>query len=122
MVRSMHTICCIGIGVDSPKGTKLLQVSNNRQQAKYVETAINGDKKQGCTAVLPSQDLAILVEHAEKVGNNCKDYEKPVSPLNMDLGDLWRDTCIEFSVKTLTDAIPVDYVPKYMQWWSPNYD
>ncbi|KAK9993594.1 hypothetical protein SO802_023297 [Lithocarpus litseifolius] len=84
-----------GIGVDSPKGTKLSQVTNNRQQAKNVETTINGDKKQGCTAVLPSQDLAILVEHAEKVGNNCKDYEKPVSPLNMDLGDLWRDTCIE---------------------------
>ena len=53
-----------GIGVDNPKGTKLSEVSNNRQQAKNVETTINGDKKQGCTAVLPSQDLAILVEHA----------------------------------------------------------
>ncbi|XP_023892364.2 uncharacterized protein LOC112004365 isoform X1 [Quercus suber] len=49
-----------GVGVDSPKGTELAQVSNNRQQAKKVETAINGDKKQGCTAFLPSQDLAIL--------------------------------------------------------------
>lgn len=99
-----------GVGVDSPKGTELSQVSNNRQQAKKVETAINGDKKQGCTAFLPSQDLAIPAEHAEKVGNNCKDYEKPGSPLDMDFGDLWRDPCIEFAVKTLTGAIPVDCV------------
>ena len=40
-----------GRGVDNPKGTKLSEVSNNRQQAKNVETVINGDKKQGCTAV-----------------------------------------------------------------------
>ncbi|KAK7813874.1 methyl-cpg-binding domain-containing protein 13 [Quercus suber] len=85
-----------GVGVDSPKGTELAQVSNNRQQAKKVETAING----------PSYSA----EHAEKVGNNCKDYEKPGSPLDMDFGDLWRDPCIEFAVKTLTGAIPVDCV------------
>ena len=111
-----------GVGIDSPKGTELSQLSNNRQQAtgdlatlatpehtRKVETAING-KKQGSTVVLPSRDLAIPVEHAGKVENNCKDYDMPGSPLNMDFGDLWRDPCIEFAVKTLTGAIPVDCV------------
>lgn len=77
-----------GEGIDSPKSTELS--SENK-----------GDKKQGCSVVLPLQG---------KVEENYRDYEKPGSPLNMAFSDSWMDPCIEFAVKTLTGAIPVDCV------------
>ena len=104
-----------GEGIDRPKSTELSLVLNNSQLAtgdlatsgetKMEETENNGDKKQGCSVVLPVPE-----EHARKVENNYRDYEKPGSPLNMAFSDSWMDPCIEFAVKTLTGAIPVDCV------------
>ncbi|XP_059452419.1 methyl-CpG-binding domain-containing protein 13 isoform X2 [Corylus avellana] len=107
-----------GEGIDRPKSTELSSVSNNSQLAtgdlatsaspdktKMEETENKGDKKQGCSVVLPVPE-----EHARKVENNYRDYEKPGSPLNMAFSDSWMDPCIEFAVKTLTGAIPVDCV------------
>lgn len=112
-----------GEGIDSPKSTELSSVSNNSQLAtgdlatlatpgktKMEETENKGDKNRGCSVVLSLQDLALPEEHAGKVEDNYRDYEKPGSPVNMAFSDSWMDPCIEFAVKTLTGAIPVDCV------------
>lgn len=112
-----------GVGIESPKSTELSFVSTNSQHAigdlatsatpeqnKMVEMRSNSDRKQGCTVVLPSQNLAIPEQHAGKVEDKLKDNEKPGSPLNIDFCDSWMDPCIEFAIKTLTGAIPVDCV------------
>lgn len=102
---------------DSPKSMVVSPVSNSSQHAtgdlathkKMEETGNKGDKKQGRSVVLPLQDLGIPEEHPRKVEDNCRDCEKSGSLLNVDNGS-WMDPCIEFAIKTLTGAIPVDCV------------
>uniref|UniRef100_A0A6N2NHG5 MBD domain-containing protein n=1 Tax=Salix viminalis TaxID=40686 RepID=A0A6N2NHG5_SALVM len=61
--------------------------------------------------------MAALDEHAGKedigssgnLGSSNKADEKPVSPLNLPFADAWSDPCIEFAIKTLTGAIPLDF-------------
>lgn len=45
----------------------------------------------------------------EDKGDDIKaDEERGGSPLSFSLKDLWTDPCIEFAIKTLTDAIPIE--------------
>ncbi|XP_041002831.1 uncharacterized protein LOC121248431 isoform X1 [Juglans microcarpa x Juglans regia] len=111
-----------GVGVDSPKSTEMSAISINSRHATgdlatlafpeqtKVEAKVKGDMKQGCPVVLPFQNLATPKQHAWKVENKFSDYEKPGSPLNMTSCDSWMDPCIDFAIKTLTGAIPVDCV------------
>jgi hypothetical protein len=50
-----------------------------------------------------------IPEHARGVETSSKADEKPVSPLNLPFADAWSDPCIEFAIKTLTGAIPLDF-------------
>ncbi|XP_011048657.1 PREDICTED: uncharacterized protein LOC105142633 isoform X5 [Populus euphratica] len=50
-----------------------------------------------------------IPEHARGVETSNKADEKPVSPLNLPFADVWSDPCIEFAIKTLTGAIPLDF-------------
>ncbi|OMO97887.1 Methyl-CpG DNA binding protein [Corchorus olitorius] len=65
-------------------------------------------ERQGCGISLPVTGSVIRNEHAEKVENGHKTDEKLGSSLDMPLPDIWADPCIEFAIKTLTGAIPIE--------------
>ncbi|OMO86042.1 Methyl-CpG DNA binding protein [Corchorus capsularis] len=65
-------------------------------------------ERQGCAINLPVTDSVVMNEHAEKVENGHKTDEKLGSSLDMPLPDIWADPCIEFAIKTLTGAIPIE--------------
>ncbi|XP_038994092.1 uncharacterized protein LOC120118010 [Hibiscus syriacus] len=71
----------------------------------------NGNRiveRQGCGINMPPTDPTIWKENAGKVEKGHK-IETPGSSLEMPLADIWSDPCIEFAIKTLTGAIPVEY-------------
>lgn len=74
--------------------------------AEKTDTMGNADEKQGCPVVLPLGNPSMPEEHGLQVENDNK-TDKPGSPLNVSLNDLWTDPCIEFAIKTLTGAIPI---------------
>ncbi|XP_030463449.2 methyl-CpG-binding domain-containing protein 13 [Syzygium oleosum] len=74
-----------------------------------METEKEDNEKQGCGAVLPLQKLAQPEKHAGKVSAVETAGDVPGSSLNLPFGDSWEDPCIEFAIKTLTGAIPVEY-------------
>lgn len=76
---------------------------------EYMETEKEDNEKLGCGAVLPLQKLAQPEKHAGKVSAEENAGDVPGSSLNLPFGDSWADPCIEFAIKTLTGAIPVEY-------------
>ncbi|XVE58560.1 hypothetical protein DITRI_Ditri04bG0179000 [Diplodiscus trichospermus] len=92
--------------VNSGKGPAVLatpELSGVREE--------NGNKsveRKGCGIDMPLPDPTIPQEHPGKVEKCYKIDEMPGSSLDMPLADIWADPCIEFAIKTLTGAIPVD--------------
>lgn len=74
-----------------------------------METEKEENEKQGCGVVLPLQKLAQPEKHVGKVSAEETAGDVPGSSLNLPFGDSWADPCIEFAIKTLTGAIPVEY-------------
>ncbi|XWS50545.1 hypothetical protein CRYUN_Cryun12cG0096000 [Craigia yunnanensis] len=78
----------------------------------HAESEQNGNRsvgRQGCGINMPLADSTIQKEHAGKVKKGHKTDETPGPSLDMPLADIWADPCIEFAIKTLTGAIPVEY-------------
>ncbi|XVF53628.1 hypothetical protein PTKIN_Ptkin05aG0113900 [Pterospermum kingtungense] len=78
----------------------------------HAEREKNGNRsvdRQGCGIDMPLPDQAIQKEHSGKVAKCHKTDETPGPSLDMPLADIWADPCIEFAIKTLTGAIPVEY-------------
>lgn len=73
------------------------------------ESRINGE--QDCRSAVS------LEEHARTTENDTKADEKSGSPIEFPFGVSWQDPCIEFAIKTLTDAIPLDYDPNIQQYF-----
>ncbi|GMJ06533.1 hypothetical protein HRI_004322500 [Hibiscus trionum] len=69
---------------------------------KIVET-------QACGNNVPPTNPTIRKEHAGKVEKGHKIDNAPGPSLEMSLADILADPCIEFAIKTLTGAIPVEY-------------
>lgn len=104
-----------GIAFDSSKSSEVFPGSEHSSGqdatpsglAGKVETENKDEREQGGTVVLPSVNFSItegLVDTDNKAGEK--------SGYLVDQGALsfsWPDPCIEFAIKTLTDAIPLDY-------------
>ncbi|XP_007038659.2 PREDICTED: uncharacterized protein LOC18605543 isoform X1 [Theobroma cacao] len=104
-----------GIPCDNPKISELNSSKGPGILATpevHAERKVNGNgsvERQGCGMDLPLADPAIPKEHAGKVEMGHKTDDKPGSSLDTPLADIWADPCIEFAIKTLTGAIPVEY-------------
>ncbi|KAL2527264.1 Methyl-CpG binding transcription regulator [Abeliophyllum distichum] len=84
----------------------------NRGSSNGIEkfkTENSDDNKQKSSAILPLGDLSPPKMLA---GDDCKGGEKQEMPIDMSFNDLLKDPCIEFAIKTLTGAIPIDDVNK----------
>ncbi|KAK8537127.1 hypothetical protein V6N12_043302 [Hibiscus sabdariffa] len=66
-------------------------------------------ERQGRGTDVPPTDPTIWKEQARKVEKGHKIDAMAGSSLEMPLADIWADPCIEFAIKTLTGAIPVEY-------------
>ncbi|XP_030536610.1 methyl-CpG-binding domain-containing protein 13 isoform X2 [Rhodamnia argentea] len=107
-----------GISFDTPT-ENALEFSKSRNSfgdlahpnvhGENMETEKEDNEKQGSGAVLPLQKLAQPEKHAGKVSAEENAGDVPGSSLNLPFGDSWADPCIEFAIKTLTGAIPVEY-------------
>ncbi|CAA2977725.1 methyl- -binding domain-containing 13 isoform X1 [Olea europaea subsp. europaea] len=68
------------------------------------------DNKQKRSAILPLRDLSSPKPHA---GDDHNGGEKQEMPIDTSFNDLLKDPCIEFAIKTLTGAIPIEDVNKF---------
>ncbi|XVF12473.1 hypothetical protein REPUB_Repub08aG0121600 [Reevesia pubescens] len=78
----------------------------------HAERGENGNRRverQVCDSDMALADPTFRKEHAGKVEKGHKTDGTPGSSLDMPLADIWADPCIEFAIKTLTGAIPVEY-------------
>ncbi|KAF3433006.1 hypothetical protein FNV43_RR24108 [Rhamnella rubrinervis] len=74
--------------------------------ARKVETESKVKREQGSSVVLPPVNCTIPKGRVE---TDNKADENSGYPIEFPLGSSWPDPCIEFAIKTLTDAIPLDY-------------
>ncbi|KAL2550368.1 methyl-CpG-binding domain-containing protein 13 [Forsythia ovata] len=84
----------------------------NRGSSNGIEkfkTENSDDNKQKGSAILPLRDLS---PPKMRAGDDCKGGEKQEMPIDMSFNDLLKDPCIEFAIKTLTGAIPIEDVNK----------
>ncbi|XP_022888789.1 methyl-CpG-binding domain-containing protein 13-like isoform X3 [Olea europaea var. sylvestris] len=81
--------------------------SNGNEKLK---TENSDDNNQKGSAVLPLRDPSPPKMHAV---DDCKEGEKQEMPIDTSFNDLLKDPCIEFAIKTLTGAIPIEDVNKY---------
>ncbi|WCJ36627.1 methyl-CPG-binding domain protein 13 [Euphorbia peplus] len=63
--------------------------------------------QQGCTADQPLNNV-VTGEQVEELEISKREDEKAGSAFNLSFADAWADPCIEFAIKTLTGAIPLD--------------
>ncbi|XP_022764892.1 methyl-CpG-binding domain-containing protein 13-like isoform X2 [Durio zibethinus] len=104
-----------GIPCDTPK----ISESNSSKvpgvlatpevHAERDENGYRSVEKHDCGINMPIADPAIQKEHAGKVEKGQKTDETLWPSLDMPMADIWADPCIEFAIKTLTGAIPVEY-------------
>ncbi|XVE64206.1 hypothetical protein DITRI_Ditri07aG0082900 [Diplodiscus trichospermus] len=92
---------------NTSKGPRIL--ATPEVLAEREENGIRSVERQGCGINMPLADPRIQKEHAEKVENGHKTDGTPGTSLDMPLEDIWADPCIEFAIKTLTGAIPLEY-------------
>lgn len=74
--------------------------------AGKVETENKVKREEEGNVVLPPANFTIPEGRAE---TDNKADEKSGCPIEFPLGSSWPDPCIEFAIKTLTDAIPLDF-------------
>ncbi|KAK4777122.1 hypothetical protein SAY86_005810 [Trapa natans] len=99
-----------GIDFDTPKSTLIGSTGCNlrdaaservRDQDGHIEIEREVDKIQE----LPDKNIPRVHNNEERAG-----ADVPGSSLSdLPFGDSWQDPCIEFAIKTLTGAIPVEY-------------
>ncbi|XP_050225499.1 methyl-CpG-binding domain-containing protein 13 [Mercurialis annua] len=91
-----------GISFENQESAQASSGSNNSEVAGLATLADNTRKENFRNL----SNIAIMEEHAREI--DVRDKEKLGSTLNMSLTDAWADPCIEFAIKTLTGAIPLD--------------
>ncbi|XP_039044568.1 methyl-CpG-binding domain-containing protein 13-like isoform X2 [Hibiscus syriacus] len=105
----------IGIPCDTPKISE-----SNSGKVPGIQTTPearsereeNGNRivgRQGSGIDVPPTGPTIWKEQAGKVEKGHKTDELAGPSLETPLADIWADPCIEFAIKTLTGAIPVEY-------------
>ena len=104
---------CIAFAIKTLTGTSVddsdsIKVSPGSSNNEFVGMATL-DNHAGKEDIGNNGNLSILEEHARAVGTSNKSDEKPVSPLVLPFADAWSDPCIEFAIKTLTGALPLDF-------------
>uniref|UniRef100_A0A2P2K5Q8 Uncharacterized protein MANES_14G027100 n=2 Tax=Rhizophora mucronata TaxID=61149 RepID=A0A2P2K5Q8_RHIMU len=82
---------------------------NSEEHAQIEDTGNGGELNQGCRVVLPLGNLTIPEEPTVEDKRTQKSDKQPDIPFNFPSMDSWSDPSIEFAIKTLTDAIPLDY-------------
>ncbi|KAK8657195.1 hypothetical protein V6N13_035448 [Hibiscus sabdariffa] len=117
-LADLWTDPCIAFAIQTltgiPCDTQKISESNSCKAPVIQATpeAQNGTgfvERQGRGTDVPSTDPTIWKEQARKVEEVHKTDEMAGSSLEMPLADIWADPCIEFAIKTLTGAIPVEY-------------
>ncbi|KAF2320370.1 hypothetical protein GH714_027313 [Hevea brasiliensis] len=101
-----------GISFDNSGSVQVSSGSNNSEFGSSTALEDHARKeedhrKQGCTVHQPLVNIVTSEERPRGIDIGDKSDEKPGSPLSF--ADAWADPCIEFAIKTLTDAIPLDY-------------
>ncbi|XP_024028656.1 uncharacterized protein LOC21398851 isoform X2 [Morus notabilis] len=107
-----------GLPLDNSESSEVLPRSTSSEHSSAnlaveifgkveTESKINGEQDR-CAAVS-------LEEHATNIENDANNDEKLGSPTDFSFCRAWQDPCIEFAIKTLTDAIPLDYDPNIQQ-------
>ncbi|KAJ8771458.1 hypothetical protein K2173_026635 [Erythroxylum novogranatense] len=97
---------------ESPKmsnDTKAGTLNTMDENAKKEDRGNAVDKKSECTVCPFLDNLPNTEERAREVEACEKGDGKPGSSLSLPIVDVWADPCIEFAIKTLTGAIPLDY-------------
>ncbi|XP_059629296.1 methyl-CpG-binding domain-containing protein 13-like isoform X2 [Cornus florida] len=97
-VGRVETVCKAEEKPELPPRNLDIQEENVGQ----VETGCKADEKPE----LPPRNLDIQEENVGQVETVCKAEEKPELPLGSSTKDSWR--CIDFAIKTLTGAIPIE--------------
>lgn len=113
---------CIAFAIKTLTGISfdnsgIVQVSSGSNNSEFGSSAAledhtikeDGRRKQGCTVHQPLGNIVASEEHPGELDIGDKGDEKPGSPLSLPFADAWADPCIEFAIKTLTGAIPLDY-------------
>ncbi|KAG6747481.1 hypothetical protein POTOM_049885 [Populus tomentosa] len=102
---------CIAFAIktltDAPVDSDSIKVSSGSSNNEFLGMAAL-DEHAGKEDIGNNGNL-FIPEHARGVETSNKADEKPVSPLNSPFADVWSDPCIEFAIKTLTGAIPLDF-------------
>jgi hypothetical protein len=102
---------CIAFAIKTLTGAPVdsdsIKVSPGSSNNEFVGMAVL-DEHAGKEDIGNNGNL-FIPEHARGVETSSKADEKPVSPLNLPFADAWSDPCIEFAIKTLTGAIPLDF-------------
>ncbi|MBA0861745.1 hypothetical protein Goshw_000419 [Gossypium schwendimanii] len=109
-IADLWTDPCIAFAIQTltgiPCDTPTISESNSGKNPVIQATPEARAEREGCGLDMPLTDPAIWKEHTGKVE---KGRDMPESSLEMPLADIWADPCIEFAIKTLTGAIPVEY-------------
>ncbi|MFQ6638095.1 hypothetical protein Gotur_013075 [Gossypium turneri] len=109
-IADLWTDPCIAFAIQTltgiPCDTPTISESNSGKNPVIQATPEACAEREGCGLDMPLTDPAIRKEHTGKVE---KGHDMPESSLEMPLADIWADPCIEFAIKTLTGAIPVEY-------------
>ncbi|MBA0564138.1 hypothetical protein Golob_009095, partial [Gossypium lobatum] len=109
-IADLWTDPCIAFAIQTltgiPCDTPTISESNSGKNPVIQATPEACAEREGCGLDMPLTDPAIWKEHTGKVE---KGHDMPESSLEMPLADIWADPCIEFAIKTLTGAIPVEY-------------
>lgn len=107
-----------GVPVDNSEGMKELSGSSNNtfeesaglEEHAMREAAGNGEgEKQRHGVVFPLGNISIPKEHMGDAETSDKYDGKSGSITDWPFSEVLADPCIEFAVKTLTGAIPLDY-------------
>ncbi|KAL0358972.1 UNVERIFIED_CONTAM: hypothetical protein Sangu_0746600 [Sesamum angustifolium] len=83
---------------------------NKHRMKDRTETPTNNKQKESADLLLG--DHASVLEEREEIAVDFKEDGKHERNLDSPLNDLLMDPCIEFAVKTLTGAIPIEEVNK----------
>ncbi|KAL2248635.1 UNVERIFIED_CONTAM: Methyl-CpG-binding domain-containing protein 13 [Sesamum indicum] len=83
---------------------------NKHRMKDRTETPTNNKQKESADLLLG--DHASVLEEREDIAGDFKEDGKHETNLDSSLNDLLMDPCIEFAVKTLTGAVPIEEVNK----------
>ncbi|KAH6770865.1 hypothetical protein C2S52_015668 [Perilla frutescens var. hirtella] len=97
-------------GVDTKEAIEKSKLSG---KTEVIITSENFDKQEKASTSSPLGDLSSAEDH-ECASADLKEDEKNDKNINSSLNNLFMDPCIEFAIKTLTGAIPLQDVNKIL--------